>query len=52
MTTFPLRTSELPTVQNVFPALARVAALFATAADVLAEAEQQANAAHRRLAVR
>lgn len=48
MTTFPLRASDL-NVQVVRPALARVAAAFAAVADVFAEAERQANAAHRRL---
>ncbi len=52
MTTLPLRASDLPNVPFVWPTFARVAALFAIAADVLAEAAQQANAAHKRLAIR
>jgi hypothetical protein len=52
MTTFPLRASDLPNVPYVWPTLARVAAAFTTVVDVFAEAEQQANAAHRRLAIR
>jgi hypothetical protein len=51
MTTFPLRASDLPNV-HVWPALARVAAAFTSVIDVFAEAEQQANAAHKRLAIR
>ena len=50
MTTLPLRASDLPNV-HVWPALARVASALTTIADVLAEAEQQANAAHKRLAI-
>lgn len=49
MTTFPLRASDLPNVQYARPVLARVAAAFAAVADVFAEAERQANAAHQRL---
>ena len=51
MTTLPLRASDLPNVPHVWPALARVASALTTVADVLAEAEQQANAAHKRLAI-
>ena len=49
MTTFPLRASDLPNVQYARPVLACVAAAFAAVADVFAEAERQANAAHQRL---
>ncbi len=52
MTTFPLRASDLPNVPYVWPTLARVAAVLTSAIDVFAEAEQQANAAHKRLSLR
>lgn len=51
MTTFPLRASDLPN-GHVWPALARVAAALTSVVDVFAEAELQANAAHKRLAAR
>lgn len=51
MTTLPLRASGLPNV-HVWPTLARVAAVLTSVVDVFAEAEQQANAAHKRLAIR
>jgi hypothetical protein len=50
MTTFPLRASHLPN-GHVWPALARVAAALTSVVDVFAEAELQANAAHKRLAI-
>lgn len=49
MTTLPLRASGLPNVQIVRPALAALAAVFASVADVIAEAGRQADAAHKRL---
>jgi hypothetical protein len=49
MTTFPLRASGLPNAQTARPVLARIAAVFAAVADVLAEAVRQADAAHNRL---
>ena len=50
MTTFPLRASALPTVHIVRPVFAAFAAVFASVADVIAEAGRQADAAHKRLA--
>ena len=49
MTTFPLRASDLPNVQNARPVLTRIAAVFASVAEVFAEAGRQADAAHKRL---
>jgi hypothetical protein len=52
MTTLPLRASDLPNAPYVWPTVARVAAVLTAVADVFAEAGRQADAAHRRLAVR
>ena len=52
MTTLPLPASDLPNVPFVWPTFARVGAVLTTVVDVFAEAEQQANAAHKRLAIR
>ncbi|HEX5211979.1 MAG TPA: hypothetical protein VFW22_09625 [Pseudolabrys sp.] len=52
MTTFPLRAQALPNVQIARPALARIAAVFASMAGIIAEAGRQANAAHKRLSWR
>ena len=52
MVTFPLGASDLPNVQIARPALLRIAAVFASVADVFAEAGRQADAAHKRLSWR
>jgi len=49
MTMFPLRAPGLPNVQIVRPVLARLADVFASVADVIAEAGRQMNAAHQRV---
>lgn len=52
MFTLPLRTHDVSSVPNFWSGFARVGAVFVTVLDVLAEAEQRAVAAHKRLSVR
>jgi len=52
MTTFPLGASDMPGAPIIRVQAARIAAMLAGVIEVFAEAEQQANAAHKRLAVR
>ncbi len=47
MTTLPLRASDVPALPQLRLGFARVLAVFATALDVFAEAEQQAAAAQK-----
>jgi len=49
MTTFPLRASDLPNVQNARPVFGRVAAVFVSMAEVIAEAARLVDGAHKRL---
>jgi len=52
MTTFPLGASDMPDAPTARLPMARIAAALAGVIEVFAEAEQQANAAHRRLTAR